>query len=166
MLREIAPQGEGGRIMGNYLPSLWGRSYDPFAVLRRDFDRFLTGFDHAMPTWMQSNGGSSYPAVDMADTMEAIEVSAELPGISEKEVRLTVEGDTLVIAGEKKAEKEATEKDWQVVERSYGTFRRVLSLPFTPDVKKIDATFEKGVLKVKIAKPAELLMKAIDVPVR
>jgi HSP20 family protein len=116
MLREIASQGEGGRIMGNYLPSLWGRSYDPFAVLRRDFDRFLTGFDHAMPTWM--NGGSSYPAVDMADTMEAIEVSAELPGISEKEVRLTVEGDTLVIAGEKKAEKEATEKDWQVVERS------------------------------------------------
>jgi HSP20 family protein len=114
---------------------------------------------------MQS-GGSSYPALDVADTMEAIEVSAELPGISGKEVTLTVEGDTLVIAGEKKAEKEATEKDWQVVERSYGTFRRVLPLPFTPDAKKIDASFENGVLKVKIAKPAELLMKAIDIPVK
>ena len=73
---------------------------------------------------------------------------------------------SLVIAGEKRAEKETKEKDWQMVERSYGAFRRIVPLPFSPDRKKIDATFDKGVLKVKIGKPAELLAKTVEIPIK
>jgi HSP20 family protein len=155
-------------IMRMSLPSLWGRGYeDPFALMRREFDRLLADFGSRMPTaWPGWNGGVTLPLVDMADTKEAIELSVELPGVAEGDVSVTVEGGNVVIAGEKKAEKEMKEKDWQMMERSYGAFRRIVPLPFSPDPKKIEAGFDKGVLKVKIGKPAELLAKTVEIPIK
>ena len=69
-------------------------------------------------------------------------------------MNVSIEGHSVVIAGEKKSETEKKEKSWHVVERSYGSFRRVVPLTFTPDAAKIKATFEKGVLHVSVPQTA------------
>ncbi len=154
--------------MRTSLPSLWGRNNEePFAALRREFDQFLADFGQRWPTFgLGSTAQSALAAVNVADTKEAIEVSVELPGVTEKDVSVTVEGDSLVIAGEKRSETESKEKDWQVVECSYGAFRRVVPLPFAPDAGKVEANFDKGVLTVKVAKPAEIVTKTVEIPIK
>jgi HSP20 family protein len=74
--------------------------------------------------------------------------------------------DRLIISGEKKKESEQKGKDFYVMERSFGSFHRTVPLDFEPDSKAIDAHFEKGVLKVSIKKPDEIMAKAKQIPVR
>ncbi|MGC2409841.1 MAG: Hsp20/alpha crystallin family protein, partial [Methyloceanibacter sp.] len=94
-----------------------------------------------------------------------IEVSAELPGVDEKDIKVSLDGNRLVISGEKKKETKREEKDWHIEERSYGSFYRSLSLPFKPDDGAVEAHFDKGVLHLNIKKPAELAksVKTIEI---
>jgi len=92
---------------------------------------------------------------EVSETDDAIEMSAELPGIDEKDVELTLSDGVLTIKGEKKAEKETKEKDYYLSERRYGSFVRSLRLPESIDESKIKAAFEKGVLTVTLPKRAE-----------
>ena len=95
------------------------------------------------------------PRIDVAETKDAIELTAELPGVEEKDVDLTLADGVLTIRGEKKTERNESDpaKNWHVVERSYGSFSRSIALPFDPDPAKTEAKFEKGVLRVRLAKP-------------
>lgn len=92
------------------------------------------------------------PHIDVTDEGDRIEVSAELPGMDEKDVELTFEDGVLVIQGEKKHEEEKREKGCYRLERSYGHFRRNIPLPADVDVEHAEAAFEKGVLKVRFQK--------------
>lgn len=94
------------------------------------------------------------PSVDIAETAGAIDITAELPGCDAKDVDISVTGRTLRIRGEKKAETEKQEKDWHVTERSFGSFERAIPLGFDVEACKVEASFEKGVLKVHVPKPA------------
>ena len=96
---------------------------------------------------------------DMSETDEAIELTAELPGIEEKDVELIESDGVLTLKGEKRAEKEEKEKDYCLSERRYGSFTRSMRLPETVDPNKIKATFDKGVLKVIAPKRAEMKAK-------
>jgi HSP20 family protein len=91
----------------------------------------------------------------VAETEDAFEVTAELPGVDEKDIKVSLDENQLVISGEKRAESSKEEKDWHVEERSYGSFYRSMSLPFEPEDGAVEAHFDKGVLHLTIKKPAK-----------
>ena len=89
----------------------------------------------------------------MTETDKEIEIAAELPGLEEKDVRINLSDNLLTIRGEKKAEKEQKDKNYRIVERSYGSFERTLELPEGINAEAIKANISKGVLKVTLPKP-------------
>jgi HSP20 family protein len=95
----------------------------------------------------------------------AIEVTAELPGVDEKDVDVTLANGVLTVRGEKKTERDEEDKDknWHVVERSYSSFSRAIPLPFDPDPAKVEAKFDKGVLHIHLPKPAEIKQQKIEI---
>jgi HSP20 family protein len=106
------------------------------------------------------------PVVNIAETKDAIEVTAELPGVDAKDIKVSVEGNRLVLSGEKKTESEQKEKEWHVVERSYGAFHRSIVLPFEPKDEAVSANFDKGILHLAVKKPVEIAgkgAKAIEI---
>src|SRR6185437_12263103 len=122
----------------------------------RFFERFASGFNAPMfePFW-SNDADLAVPAVDFSEDKNAYTVTAELPGIEEKDVDVTVSGGMLTIRGEKKKEKEEKDKNYYLSERSYGSFQRSFTLPDTVDQDKIAATFAKGVLTVTLPKNAQ-----------
>ena len=107
--------------------------------------------------------GFGWPRVDLAETENEVCVKAELPGVDPKEVEVKVEGNLLTLQGEKKQEKEEKRKDYQYVERQYGSFQRTIQLPSSIDPEKVDASFKDGGLTVTIAKRADAKPKKITV---
>ena len=92
------------------------------------------------------------PEVDVQETDKEVQVSAELPGVEEKDIDVRIDGDNLIISGEKSEEKEDTEGDVYHSERYYGTFSRAIPLNSEVDIENADATFKKGVLKLRLPK--------------
>jgi HSP20 family protein len=97
------------------------------------------------------------PAIDMSEDEQAYRISAELPGIDAKDIDVSVSGDTLVLKGEKRQEREENDKNknYHFSERSYGSFQRSFELPSSVDRNKIMADFSKGVLTITLPKTAE-----------
>ncbi len=120
-------------------------------------------FDRNLPSL---NVGAGVPTIDVAETTDAIEVSAVLPGVDEKDIKVSLDGNRLVISGEKKEETKKDEKDWHVEERSYGSFYRSMSLPFKPEDGAVEAHFDKGVLHLNIKKPAEVAKSAKTIEIK
>ena len=138
------------------LPRLWSRSQelasDPFRAMRREMENAFRAFDQNLSS---PDIGAGAPAISVAETKDAFEVTAELPGVDEKDIKVSLDENQLVISGEKKAESRKEEKDWHVEERSYGSFYRSMSLPFEPEEGAVEAHFDKGVLHLIIKKPAK-----------
>ncbi|MGI9414750.1 MAG: Hsp20/alpha crystallin family protein [Hyphomicrobiales bacterium] len=157
----------------SHLPSLWGEGRDvfpPFRSLHREIDRVFDEFTRAMP-WSdeakKDNGGYRFaPHIDMCETEGALEITAELPGVEENDIDVTVTDNVMTIKGEKKSETEKKEKDYHLVERSYGMFQRSLPLPYEVDADKVEAKFENGVLKVSMPKPPEIEAKTRKITVK
>lgn len=133
---------------------------DPFAVLRREmnslFDDFFTDVERppalALPAFS--------PKVDVKETDGEVRITAELPGVDEKDVEVSVSGDLLTIKGEKKEEKEEKGEERYHFERTYGAFRRSLALPCEVNGDKATATYTKGVLTIVLPKVADAKKKA------
>lgn len=131
--------------------------------MERLFDRFSHNFD--MPSfgslagsehfWPKTDGEFMPLAVDVSEDDKTYTITAELPGIEEKDVDVNVTDDVLTLKGEKRAEKEEKDKSHYLCERSYGAFQRSFSLPADVDINKIDAKFMKGVLTVTLPKNPE-----------
>ncbi len=153
--------------MRNLMPSLWGGDpRDPFASFRREMDDLMRDFGRRIPNlWETGVPGLAMPSIDVAETRDSVEVSAELPGVDEKDVKLSIEGNRLIISGEKKAESTREEKDRTVTERSYGSFTRSVPLAFEPGQSEVQARFDKGVLHITIAKPATMKTARRDIPI-
>ncbi len=148
------------------VPTFGGRDVDLFEGFRRNFDDLLSDFGRRLPvSWAPAGDFSGLAALDIAETKDAVEISTELPGVDEADVKVSLDGQSVVISGEKKSETEKKEKAWQVVERSYGAFRRVVPLTFTPDPATIKAVFDKGVLRVTVGKPPEMIAKKVEIPI-
>jgi len=103
------------------------------------------------------------PSTDVTETDKEIEITAELPGLEEKDVQVNFADGVLTIRGEKKAEKEEKDKNYRLVERSYGSFERSIALPEGVKPEDVKATIAKGVLTVKVPKPAPAQSKKIEV---
>ena len=115
-----------------------------------DFDRLFEGF--SPPLRGQVDGSSWSPAVDVYEDDKKIVLKADLPEVDEKDLKVKVEDDVLIVHAERKFEKETKEENFRRVERSYGSFHRSFQLPETVHVDKIDAKYDKGVLKVTLPK--------------
>ena len=139
----------------------------PVFGLRREIDRLFDEFhpfDWRLPTSRSAFGfempkfsapdWTIAPAMDLVEKEKEYEISAELPGIDEKNVEIKVANNTLTIKGEKNEEKEEKQKDYYLSERRFGSFQRSFALPDGIDADAIEANFVKGVLTVKLPKTA------------
>jgi HSP20 family protein len=105
------------------------------------------------------------PPVDVYEDEHNVTLKIEVPGIDEKDIDVRIENNTLTVHGERKFEKEEKEENYRRVERQYGSFTRTFTLPNTVDTENVAANYEKGVLKIKLAKKAEAKPKQIKVNV-
>ena len=134
--------------------------FDPFVTFRREMDRifddFFTGFGGSRA--LQAAGGWSgvTPIVDVTESDKEVVVTAELPGLDDKDFEVTLTGDLLTIKGEKKSEHEEKDGGATYMERRFGFFVRTMRLPFEVGNEKVDARYDKGVLTVRVPKPAEV----------
>jgi HSP20 family protein len=110
------------------------------------------GFNH--PILPRMNDGMLKPTLDLGATDKAYTIAVEVPGVDENDVQVEIANDTLIIRGEKKQEKEEKDKNYYRMERSYGSFQRVLSLPEDADQEGVSANFKNGVLKVSMPRKA------------
>ncbi|HEC80511.1 MAG: Hsp20/alpha crystallin family protein [Candidatus Coatesbacteria bacterium] len=106
------------------------------------------------------------PAVDLSETDDEFRVRAELPGINQEDMNISLVGNTLVIKGEKKQEKEEEKENYHYVERVYGSFRRDIDLPAEIDADKVEAEFKDGILNITIPKSEKGKPKEIEVKVK
>jgi HSP20 family protein len=157
-------------MAGSYLPSLFTRSNESLGSLFREIERTFDDFSRRGPLagFVGFGSGVGGPKIDVAEGKDAVEVTAELPGVDEKDIDVTLANGVLTIRGEKKAERNETDKDknWHVIERSYGSFSRTVPLPYDPDSSKVEAKFEKGVLRIRLPKPAEIAKKEKKIEIR
>jgi HSP20 family protein len=144
-----------------------GEDIDPFLALRHEMDRvfddLLRGF--GMPSLPPPSPFGRMPApmlaphVDVSESDEEVRIAAELPGIDEQDVEVSLSGDILTIRGEKRIEQDEKGRDYRIVERARGSFSRSLRLPFMVDPAQVQATVKDGVLTITIPKPRELREK-------
>jgi HSP20 family protein len=146
-----------------YLPSFFGRGDDPFGSLFREVQKTFEDFSQRTP-FARFGADTLSPKIDIAESKDAIDLTAELPGVDEKDLDLTLANGMLTIRGEKRTERDEQDKDknWYVVERSYGSF----SLPFDPDPAKVEAKFDRGVLHIHLPKPAEVAQKQQKIEIK
>jgi len=143
-----------------------GAATEPFLSLQREIDRLFEGFTRGFPsmqTFTYGNGGMLMPSIDVTETDKEIEISAELPGLEEKDVQVNLADGVLTIRGEKKAEKEEKDKNYRLVERSYGSFSRSIALPDGVKSEDVKASIAKGVLTVTVPKPVPAQARKIEV---
>jgi HSP20 family protein len=141
------------------------QAWTSFDRLRRDMDRLFNAFEggrispffpsfDAEPFWTRGTSVVA-PAVNIAESDKAYEISAELPGMDEKSIEVKLANDVLTIKGEKQEEREEKEKGYHVQERHFGSFERLFQVPVGVDTDKITATFKNGLLTVTLPKSAE-----------
>jgi HSP20 family protein len=136
-----------------------------FSTLQNEMNRlFNTVFDTPGPA--PGNGGTMrrwMPAMDLVESGDHFVLRADLPGLSEKDVKIELEDTTLTISGERQAEHESRDEGWYRLERAFGSFSRTLQLPTGIDPESVTANFDRGVLEVRIPKPEERKPKRIEI---
>ncbi|SNR84985.1 Hsp20/alpha crystallin family protein [Puniceibacterium sediminis] len=105
------------------------------------------------------------PVLDIAETADAIEITAEIPGVKPEDLDVSISDETLILKGQKSDAREDRSKDWYHVERSFGSFRRHVPLGFAPKDGKVDAKFKDGILTLRIDKPADVTEKTRKIEV-
>jgi len=152
------------------VPDVW---HSFRSEMDRLFDRFSSGFGfpslrrmfEVEPAWRPASS-FSFAAIDMSEDEKVYKISAELPGIDAKDIDVSISGDMLVLKGEKRQEKEETDRDYHFSERSYGSFQRSFELPSSVDRNKIAADFSKGVLTITLPKTAEAQQPAKKIEIK
>ena len=139
-----------------------GSSTDLFGTLQREVNRV---FDQMFGGAGMARAGGFAPSLEMKETDTGLVVTAELPGLEEKDVELSLEGDMLTLSGEKRQERTEEKEGMHISERSYGSFSRTLTLPWAADPAQATATFDKGVLTVTLKRPPEAKAKANRIPI-
>ena len=156
------------------------QAWAPFLSLRRELDRLFDDFGRGFwqhptirrsnfdiePLWQREVTWEATPAVDIAENEKAFELTAELPGMDEKNIEVKVANGNLIIKGEKQEEKEEKKKDYYMRERNFGSFERRFEMPEGVDADKIEASFKKGVLTLTLPKKLEAQKPAKKIEVK
>lgn len=141
---------------------------DPFLSLHQEmnrlFDDVFRGRFGGTPQRGAEGSGMILPDIDVSESENEVRICAELPGVKEEDIDVSLNGDMLTIRGEKKFERRDDKENYHFVERSYGTFQRSLRLPYSVDPEKVEADFADGVLTVTLPKgPDEERSRKIQV---
>lgn len=159
----------------------WNRDKEKYAIQKRDemdpfnmqhqmnqmFEEIFNVPNGCRPMQGMMNVENSFsPRLDISESDQEIRINADLPGLDEKDIHLSVENNQLTISGEKKFESEEKDRTYHRVERRYGSFSRRIGLPENVEVDKIDASFKKGVLMIIIPKPAEVESQRKRIPIK
>jgi len=146
--------------------------WHPLEILRRQIDRLFEDAPFPKGTTPDLEpfgrfgiGWAATPAVDLVEKDKEYQITAELPGLDEKNVEVKLSNGSLIICGEKKEQREEKDKGYFLSERRYGSFRRAFRVPENVEADKIDASFAKGVLTVRLPKSAtaQKAEKTIDI---
>ena len=139
------------------------RTGSELGSLRTEMDRLFEDFFSPVP--LRQDWSSLTPPVDVEETPEGYVFRADLPGVDPKEVKVTVNGDTLTFRGERKREEKSSEGSLQRVERTYGSFERSFTLgtPVRPD--QVKASYHDGVLEIRVPKAEEARLREIPVQI-
>jgi HSP20 family protein len=134
---------------------------DPF----RELANFFENFSEVSPTSAKDQlaFGTFVPPVDVYEDEHNLVLKLEVPGINEEDLKVSLENNTLTVTGERKFEKEEKEENFHRIERRYGSFTRTFRLPNTVDSEKVEAGYDKGILKLTLAKKAEAKPKQIKI---
>lgn len=140
-------------------------SDDPFASLQRTLQRTVEDAFSGMPVASPTQAAAMSVRLDVKEDDKAFNITADLPGLGENEVEVTFDEGLLTIRGEKKIERDEKKDTWHVIERSYGSFARQLSLPANINADKIEAKFDRGVLHITLPKtaPEQTAAKKINI---
>lgn len=140
----------------------------PLMPFQREFDRLFdemwSGFGLPVAR-LERVQGTAAPKIDVRETESEIEVTAELPGLEEKDVEVTLADNVLTLRGEKKANREETHEGYTYTERSFGTFTRRIPLPAEVTEEKVGADFHNGVLTVHLPKSPKAQEKVRKIPI-
>jgi HSP20 family protein len=145
------------------------REMDPFTQMRREIDQMFNGMlgDWTGPMdLLDRRLGSWMPQIDVSETAKEIRVTADLPGMEEKDLEVSLVEGALTIKGEKSEEHEEEKGDVHRSERQYGMFERTIPLPSEVDADKVKASFKKGVLKITLPKTKEAQSNRRVIPVQ
>lgn len=124
--------------------------------MNRMFDNFFSDFSLSLFREWEERQTRFSPSIDISETAERIKVTAELPGMEEKDISVTLEDEHLLLSGERKQETKEEGEDYCHREMSYGSFRRLIPLDAKIDADKVEASFKKGVLTITLPKlPSE-----------
>lgn len=140
----------------------------PFEELQKEIDRVFESFSRGFPRFDPMRGGEGrfVPDIEIEENDKTIRIAAELPGVDEKDVEVSLTDNILTIAGEKRSEKEHKDGGAYRSERAYGSFSRSMSLPFELDEDAVQADFRKGVLTVTVKKPDNVQTKTRKISVK
>jgi HSP20 family protein len=140
--------------------------WEPFRdmlSLRADMDRL---FSSLFGGAQEEREGLWAPIVDIEEDNDSIMVKAEIPGMSKEDIKVSVQSNILTITGERKHESETKNKTFHRVERSYGKFSRMITLPTDVDADKVKANYKDGILSITLPKPEAVKPKHIDVEIK
>lgn len=139
--------------------------WDPFKELlslRDEFDRIFKEYfirpENVDEGW--------FPMADMKEDSENVVVNVEVPGIKKEDIKVTIRGNQLVVTGERKFEKEKKDETYHRIERSYGKFQRIITIPVEVDQSKIKATYENGILSITLPKTEKEKPKEIEISLK
>ncbi|GBD96866.1 MAG TPA: Hsp20/alpha crystallin family protein [Nitrospirae bacterium] len=141
--------------------------HNPFSLLHEDMDKLFEDFFRGFE--IEPFGGrlSSFrPDIEVSENDKEIKITAELPGMDEKDIDVSLSDNTLTISGEKKEEKESKGKDYYMKERTYGSFRRSIPIYAEIEPEKVDARFKKGVLTITLPKSEKEIEKKKKIAVK
>lgn len=167
-VRDLIPWSRGN---GDQLPSVLRDSdRDPFLSLHREvnrlFDDVFRGFDSSLPAFGRASsfGGGGWPSVEISDGEKEVKVTAEVPGLDEKDIEVLLDDGVLTLKGEKRSQSE--DQNRQFSERYYGRFERHIPLGYEIEEDKIDARFKNGVLTVMLPKTAKAQSQAKRIEIK
>lgn len=140
----------------------------PFSALRHDMDSI---FERYLPSLFQrepENGAwmNMSTKIDLCETEDSLELEMDAPGIAQKDIDITLNGQTLTVSGEREDKREEKSKDYHRVERSFGSFRRQIALPCEVDEDKIEASLKDGVLKIAMPKTDQAKKSSRKIPIK
>jgi HSP20 family protein len=160
--RDLIPFGRERRL------APFGRGGEPFEMFQREMSRMFDDFFRGAPTRFAGSEafGGAMPRVDVTETDNEYEVTAELPGLEEKDINLQLANNVLTIRGEKKAEREEKEKNYYLSERSFGSFQRSIPFPIDVEEDRVEASFKSGVLTVRLPKTERAKSQAKRIEVK
>jgi HSP20 family protein len=167
--RSQSQQGSMGGMQQNFPSTYFGPLSSFFSNMDRMFDNTFRNF--GLPALMSQTGlggmqGMFRPNIDITSTRDEYAITAEVPGIEEKDIKLDVTADgQLIISGEKKFEREDRQGDVQYAEASYGSFERVLSLPDDVDRESVEARFKNGLLTITCPRTEASKMQTRHIPI-